>query len=146
MRHDPHPGKGKGRYPNVRRCRSDPRIFPELADRQFDSGAECARAEELALLQRAGLISDLDFQRVVRFGGKSWRIDFRYTDHDGVEWWEELKAGLKTREYKMKLALFEQCRPCRLRIVEGKPGYFRTTQEIIPDTGSPSSCSIAPRQ
>lgn len=87
----------------------------ELAGRQFDSKKEAARFSELQMLQKAGEISDLEFQvsfeiiPAVKIGNKKVRArfyiaDFRYKTKDGKTVVEDVK-GYMTREYRMKRQL-----------------------------------------
>ena len=85
------------------------RTYSELCGRCFASRAECQRGEELALLQRAGVISDLEYQ--VRFVlSKMPRvtitIDFTYSE-DGRRVYEDAK-GVLTRDFRSKMAWLEQ--------------------------------------
>ena len=84
----------------------------------FDSVKEAKRWRELSLLERAGVIQNLQRQVKIelipsqRIGGKvveraaSYVADFVY-EQDGQTVWEDTK-GFKTKDYilKRKLALF----------------------------------------
>lgn len=86
---------------------------------EFDSIKECQRYCELKLMQRAGLISDLQTQvsfeliPAQRIDGKvveravNYIADFTYNGQDGVQVVEDTK-GYKTPEYivKRKLLLY----------------------------------------
>lgn len=82
---------------------------------RFDSKKEAHRWSELKLLQRAGQISDL--RRQVRHdlvvnGIKicAYVADFTYTDeaaHRPVV--EDVKGGIRTREYILKKKLMRAC-------------------------------------
>lgn len=82
---------------------------------KFDSKREAARYSELKLMQRAGLISELELQKefVVIPAQKGeratkYRADFSYIDEDGNHVTEDVK-GILTSEYiiKRKLMLKE---------------------------------------
>lgn len=82
----------------------------------FDSKAEAERYEELKLLERAGIIRDLQLQPkftlipTFRKNGKTFRgityvADFSYIEN-GQKIVEDVK-GFKTDVYKIKRKLFE---------------------------------------
>ena len=86
------------------------RTWSNLCDRVFDSKAECIRGEELALLARAGEISDLRYQ--VKFllsenPKVTITIDFSYIA-EGKRIFEDSKSGILTRDFRTKLAWLEQ--------------------------------------
>ena len=81
----------------------------------FDSKREAKRYQELKLMERAGVIKDL--QRQVRvelvppfncdgkhFRGVYYVVDFTYTDSSGSVIWEDVK-GMKTSVYLIKRKL-----------------------------------------
>ena len=86
---------------------------------EFDSMKEAHRYCELKLMQRAGVISDLQMQvpfeliPTQRIDGKvveravSYIADFTYNGQDGVQVVEDTK-GMRTKEYiiKRKLMLY----------------------------------------
>ena len=89
----------------------------------FDSKAELRRWEELKLLERAGEISGLTRQRefTLAFSGRpvlmrspkypngkvcSYKVDFSYTDAQGVATFEEFK-GHDTPESRLRRAVVE---------------------------------------
>ena len=85
------------------------RTWSNLCERWFASKAECRRGEELALLQKAGEITDLWFQ--VRFvlskkPKHTITIDFAYLE-DGKPVYEDTK-GVLTRDFKTKLGWLKQ--------------------------------------
>ena len=87
------------------------RTWSELCQRQFDSKAECIRGEELALMERGGLIEDLRYQ--VKFvlsenPKVSITIDFTYLDN-GKRIFEDTK-GMETREFRVKRIWLKQLR------------------------------------
>jgi len=80
------------------------RTYSELCQRTFDSRAEARRGEELALLERAGEISDLRCQ--VKFilsdvPRITLAIDFTYLEK-GVRKFEDTKGMGETREFRVK--------------------------------------------
>ena len=85
------------------------RTYSELCGRTFASRREARRGEELALLERAGEITDLQYQ--VRFilssePRVSITIDFAYTEK-GVRKYEDAK-GMLTRDFRTKLAWLKE--------------------------------------
>ena len=85
------------------------RTWSELTQRFYDSRAECVRGEELALLERAGEISDLRYQ--VKFilsnvPKVSITIDFAYLEK-GQRILEDVK-GIETREFRVKRLWLKQ--------------------------------------
>lgn len=79
----------------------------------YDSRKEHARAAELHLMQKMGLISDLQEQVRVELVPKQegeravhWVADFKYKDASGHEVWEDCK-GFKTPDYIIKRKLFQ---------------------------------------
>jgi hypothetical protein len=81
------------------------RTFSVLCDRWFHSKAEAIRGEELALLERVGEISNLEYQ--VKFvlsqnPRVTISIDFAY-DWNGDRIYEDTK-GVLTRDFRTKLA------------------------------------------
>ena len=86
------------------------RTYSELCGRTFDSNAEARRGEELALLQKAGQISSLEYQikRVLSIKPRvTITMDFVYIGFDGVRVYEDVK-GVMTRDFRTKLAWMEQ--------------------------------------
>jgi len=85
------------------------KTYSELCGRKFDSKAEAKRGEELHLLQKAGEISDLQYQ--VRFVLHhkpiiSIKIDFMYKEK-GVMIYEDAK-GMETRDFRVKRYWLEE--------------------------------------
>ena len=79
--------------------------YSELCGRTFDSRAECRRGEELALMERGGVISNLDYQPSFILSLKpkvTYTADFDYIE-DGVVIVEDVK-GILTRETRVKIA------------------------------------------
>jgi len=96
----------------------------------FDSIAESKRYKELALLQRAGKITELQLQpkfllqESFRKNGKTYRkieyiADFMYEENNKIIV-EDVK-GKKTEVFKLKRKLFEKKYPAlELRIIKMK--------------------------
>ena len=85
------------------------KTYSNLCGRIFDSKAEARRGEELALLEKAGEISDLQYQVPFQLCLKpniKIKIDFAY-QQDGKQIFEDVK-GLMTREARIKLAWLKQ--------------------------------------
>jgi len=85
------------------------RTYSNLCQREFASKLEARRAEELALLERAGEISDLQYQ--VKFTlSKQPRvtitIDFAYVENR-QQVYQDTK-GVLTRDFRTKLAWLKQ--------------------------------------
>lgn len=85
------------------------RTWSALCNRWFPSKAEAVRGGELALLERAGEICNLQYQ--VRFilsekPKVSITIDFAY-ELDGKKIYED-KKGILTRDFRTKLAWLKQ--------------------------------------
>ena len=85
------------------------RTWSELCGRWFDSRAEAVRGEELKLLEKAGLIKDLEYQKrfVLSKDPKvTITIDFTYIDQPmfgGRTVYEDVK-GVLTRDFRTKMA------------------------------------------
>jgi hypothetical protein len=81
------------------------KTYSELCGRTFDSKAEAKRGEELALLERAGKITELEYQIPFKLCDKpkiTVTIDFRYClDDDYIL--EDVK-GVLTRDSRTKYA------------------------------------------
>lgn len=89
----------------------------EIGGHTFDSKKEGRRYEELALMEKSGLIKNLQLQPVfeltptLRWNGKtlrkmSYRADFKYYNvEEGVFVVEDVK-GFKTDTYKVKKKVF----------------------------------------
>ena len=94
---------------NFRNKYSAKKTFSELCGRKFDSKAEARRGEELHLLQKAGEISDLQYQ--VRFVLHrkpiiSIKIDFGYIEN-GERIFADVK-GKETRDFRVKRYWLEE--------------------------------------
>ena len=85
------------------------RSYSELCKREFDSKAECKRAEELWLSEQAGVIDDLQYQVSFTLCKKpsiKIKIDFVYW-LDGKVIHEDVK-GMITREARIKMAWIKE--------------------------------------
>jgi len=95
------------------------RTWSEMCQRTFDSKAEARRGEELALLERAGEISDLRYQ--VRFvlskaPKVTITVDFAYLEN-GERVFEDAKGMGETREFRVKRIWLRQCEGIEVRLV-----------------------------
>jgi len=96
------------------------KTFSELCQRQFDSKAECIRAEELTLLEKAGEVAQLEYQPKFVLCEKpkiTYTADFRYLEdirhidtilYDGTVVVEDCKPGVLTRDTRTKLAWLKE--------------------------------------
>ena len=87
------------------------RSYSELCQRWFASKVECRRGEELALLEKGGAISGLEYQPKFGLCTKPYKVtytaDFRYIE-DGKTIIEDVK-GVLTRDTRTKIAwLYER--------------------------------------
>ena len=81
------------------------RTYSELCGRWFASKLEARRGEELALQEKAGMITDLEYQPRYVLSTKpkiTYTADFRYK-YQGKEIVEDSK-GMMTRDTRTKLA------------------------------------------
>lgn len=93
------------------------KTYSALLQRGFDSKAECRRGEELALLQRAGEISDLQYQVKFVLSEKpkiSITVDFSYIEQ-GQRVYEDTK-GVLTRDFRTKMAWLYQAKGILVRL------------------------------
>jgi len=100
------------------------RTWSILCQREFDSRAEAQRGEELFLMQKAGEISQLEFQHKFVLSEKpriSITIDFRYVNHfdEGTHYWvyEDVK-GVMTRDFRTKLAWLQEKHGISVNIIK----------------------------
>lgn len=87
------------------------RTWSALCGRWFASKAEAVRGEGLALLEKAGAISDLRFQVLFVLCQDpkiTITIDFSYFDEKGGEGIYEDVKGVLTRDFRTKLAWLKQ--------------------------------------
>ena len=88
------------------------RTWSSLCNRQFDSNAEARRGEELALLERGKVISDLRYQVRFLLCNKphiTVSVDFAYLNHleNGERVYEDVK-GVLTRDSRTKYAWLKE--------------------------------------
>ncbi len=86
------------------------RTWSELCNRWFASKAEARRGEELALLERGGVVKDLCYQQKFILCEKpriTITIDFAYTDENGAVIYEDTK-GVLVRDFRVKLAWLKE--------------------------------------
>jgi hypothetical protein len=103
---------------NFRNKYSAKKTYSELCGRTFDSKAEARRGEELELLQKAGEISDLQYQIPFQLCLKpniKMKVDFAYKENGRVVY-EDVK-GVTTREARIKLAWLKQSQGVDVKIV-----------------------------
>ena len=86
----------------------------------FDSKREAGRYQELKMLERSKIITQLELQKTfeLRVNGVlicKYRADFAYLDQQGREVIEDAK-GVRTRDYLLKSKLMIACHG--LRVVE----------------------------
>lgn len=90
---------------------------------KFDSKKEAKRYNELKLLKRAGLIKELELQKVFELQPKytnnkgehirsiTYKADFFYYDNKKKQYIVEDTKGFRTDAYKLKKKLFEYVYP-----------------------------------
>ena len=86
----------------------------------FDSKREAAHYQELKMLARSGVISELELQPVFQLIVNGMKVctyiaDFRYKDRDGHMCVEDSK-GVRTPVYKLKVKLLEALH--QVRVIE----------------------------
>jgi len=97
------------------------KTYSELCQRTFDSKAEARRGEELVLLERAGEISELQYQ-VKRILSTEMHfrvtitIDFSY-QQNGKRIYEDVK-GMMMKDFKVKLAWLRQMYGIEVNIIK----------------------------
>lgn len=103
-----------------------------LAGYRFDSKGERERAETLKLMERAGEISDLEFQcKVHLVADINWKLDFRYRDNRlGEVVYEDFK-GMETPVYRLKYKLWKEFGEGRLIITKKNSGGHIVTTDIV---------------
>ena len=89
---------------------------------RFASKAEARRYQELALLEKNHLITNLELQPSYQISINNKKIcryiaDFRYTTPDGVEHIEDVK-GIETPMFKLKRKLMKACLDLEIEIVK----------------------------
>ena len=90
---------------------------------KFDSKKEAKRYTELIMLKRAGLIKELELQKVFELQPKyinnkgehirsiTYKADFFYYDNQKEQYIVEDTKGFRTDTYKIKKKLFEYVYP-----------------------------------
>ena len=95
------------------------KTYSEICQRTFDSKAEAARGEELALLEKGGLIEDLQYQYRFILNDKpriTITIDFVYVENcEHV--YEDVK-GILTRDSRTKLAWLKEKYDIAVRLIQ----------------------------
>ena len=97
------------------------KTYSALCQREFASRAEARRGEELALLQKAGVISCLEYQPKFVLCLKpriTYTADFRYVE-DGKVTVEDVK-GMLQRETRVKLAWLAEKNGIEVTLVKGR--------------------------
>lgn len=97
------------------------KTYSELCGRVFDSKAEKARGEELALLERAGQIEGLRYQvkfKLCDFPKITVTLDFSYIE-SGRRIYEDVK-GVLTRDSRTKYAWLEQLHKVHVNLIRGR--------------------------
>lgn len=116
------------------------RSWSNLCNRWFDSKAECRRGEELCLLEKAGEIKDLEYQKSFTLSTDPKvviTIDFAYKlrldsdpilekagkDRDkillfGETIYEDVK-GVLTRDFRTKMAWLKKEKGIEVKLTEG---------------------------
>jgi len=110
-----------------------PSKYKAIRTRGYASRIEAERADQLALLERAGAISNVTYNKSVQLGpDRKYKPDFRYVQN-GQTIWEEVK-GVETDRYRDNKKLWRKYGPGLLRIVKrGTGGRLVVTEEIVPE-------------
>lgn len=113
-----------------------------IGARTYDSAGEAYRAGQLALLERAGEISDLQHQVTFKLtdAAITYRADFTYTER-GRMVAEDFK-GVETERFRIIKKLWAHYGPCLLRITKRKGAKVVTAQEIMPQLTHASDAHI----
>lgn len=98
------------------------KTYSELCQRTFDSKVEAKRGEELALLEKAGEISDLQYQvKRILSTETHYRvtitIDFSY-QQKGKRIYEDVKGYKVQRDFQVKLAWMRQMYGIKVNIIK----------------------------
>lgn len=101
-----------------------------IGARTFDSKGEAYRASQLAILERAGKLSDLQHQVTFRLTDAAigYRADFTYQENGRLVA-EDFK-GVETERFRMIKKLWAHYGPCLLRITKRKGARVSVVQEI----------------
>jgi len=99
------------------------RTWSILCQREFDSRAEAMYGDNLFLMQKAGEISQLEFQHKFVLCEKpkiTITIDFRYfnLNQHGYYWTYEDVKGVMTRDTRTKLAWLKEKHGIDVRIIK----------------------------
>lgn len=106
-------------------------IKTEFDGRRFDSKGEAARAAELRVWERAGIIADLVYQPHVELEpGIHYKPDFRYTERGRLVH-EDFK-GVTTARFRLICHLWALHGPSVLRITRRHGRGFVVAKEILP--------------
>lgn len=108
------------------------RTWSDIHQRWFQSASECARADQLALLERAGHISELKLQPQVCLSDAQigYKPDFSFIE-DGRLVFVEVK-GFETQEWLLKQKLWSVYGPSELRVERMEGQRCRTLRVIHP--------------
>lgn len=98
------------------------KTYSELCQRTFSSKAEAKRGEELVLLERAGEISELQYQVKRILNTKTHyrvtiTIDFSYRQN-GKRIYEDVKGYGVQRDFQVKLAWLQQMYGIEVNIIK----------------------------
>jgi len=100
----------------------------------YMSKAEATRARELAVLERAGEISNVLYNptiHLLRDPDITYRPDYQYEDKNGTTRYEEVK-GVETDRWRMIRKLWQHFGPGPLHVVRCERGVCRVTETIWP--------------
>ena len=95
------------------------KTYVPMLDRTFDSKGEAKRAFELKLMERGGLIKDLQFQVPFVLSQKpriKVTLDFKYFDLEKHELVHEDYKGILTRDSRTRYAWLEQSQGIHVKI------------------------------
>lgn len=86
------------------------RTYSELCGRTFDSKSEARRGEQLFLANKAGAITDLEYQVTYSLCNEpkkncKIKIDFRYKENGNL-YHEDVKGMGETRDFRTKRIFF----------------------------------------
>lgn len=119
---------------HAQRSTADSSRYAELAGRSFPSGLERDRAVELVLLQRSGVISELEFQPRVFLTEEriAYHPDFSYHEGSGRLVYEEAK-GFETERWIILKRLWASYGPAPLYVMRrSRNGRIKLTETILP--------------
>ena len=106
-------------------------------NRWFDSKGEADRGADLRLLERAGEISELQFQVTFHLteARVSYRADFVYREKGRIVA-EDFK-GVETDRFRLIRQLWRVYGPCLLRVTKRRRKGFAVVEEIMPRPPDP---------